>query len=58
MAISESDLPSFLKHNATLEETKARDLEWSLLEVLASKNDGILGLRLIEVGGARTRCIS
>jgi hypothetical protein len=53
MAVSESDLPPFLKRNATLEETQARDLEWNLLEVLASKNDGILGLRLIEVGGAK-----
>ena len=51
MAISEQNLPPFLKRNATVEECTGRELEWNLLEVLASKNDGILGLRLIEVGG-------
>jgi hypothetical protein len=50
MAISEQHMPTFLKRNATMEESTSRYLEWILLAVVASKNDGILGLRLIEVG--------
>ena len=51
MAISENELPPFLKRNAGADDLTRRELEWSLLEVLAGKHDGILGLRLIEVGG-------
>jgi len=53
MSISESELPPFLKRNASLEEAEARDFEWFLLEILASRNDGILGLRLIECAGGK-----
>jgi hypothetical protein len=49
MAISDSDLPTFLKRNATQEEAAARDFEWWILGILAGKNNGVLGLRLIEV---------
>jgi hypothetical protein len=51
--MTEQHLPLFLKRNATAEDSVGRDLEWHLLEVMALKNDGILGLRLTEVAGGQ-----
>ena len=47
MAITADGLPPFLKRSATADESTRRDFESSLLRVVASKSDGILGLRLI-----------